>query len=85
MISLANRMGSWKAIAALVPGSLDDITQAPIATAGTAIPNLAAVLKPAFFAIGLCCAAVTENVLVPNVSRPRLNRPSDDDLITALT
>ena len=68
----------------LVPGSLEDNTQDPIRTAGTATPTLAAELKPGFFATGLCKAALSENDLVPYVNRPWLSR-LNDDLISALS
>ncbi len=72
-------------MATLVAGSLDDTTQEPIRTVGTAIPSFAAVLRPAFFPTGLCWAAVSENDLVPYVSRPWLSCLNEDDLISTST
>lgn len=81
MTSLAKRTGSWKAITALVPGSLDDATQYAVATAGTAIPNFAAVLSPAGFLTAEVFCAASVNDLALHCSRRWLSRPREDDLI----
>ena len=69
-------------MATLVAGSLEDATQEPIRTVGTAIPTFAAVLRPGFFDTGLRWAAVSENDLMPYVRKPWLSCLNEDDLIS---